>query len=308
MSQSSQPAERPELLAGNAGGSIYDLGYRGYTGPRLGRRHAVRALYVHSLKWTWGIGRGGRAKIAPFALTALALLPAIVVSGVRALGGPRAEELVPIGPATYPTDIQTLLAFFVIAQAPELLGRDQRHGSLTLYFSRALQRTDYAVAKWLALVTSIALVILVPETVLVLGTVFASTDLVAGLRDTLPTVPATLATSVLVAALLGGIGLAISAFTPRRAFAAGAIVAVFLVLSGVVQVLVLRGIAGPFRVVALLDPSALVDGLSAWFFGRDPRIVVLRSGLAPEVFGLSAIAISALCLAILVLRYRRIQA
>ena len=39
------------------GGGIYDLGYRHYTGPRLGRPHAVWAMYVQSLRSIFGIGR-----------------------------------------------------------------------------------------------------------------------------------------------------------------------------------------------------------------------------------------------------------
>ena len=49
-------------------GSIYDIGYRRYEGPRLGRGHAIRSLFTHSLRSTFGIGRGGRAKIAPIIL------------------------------------------------------------------------------------------------------------------------------------------------------------------------------------------------------------------------------------------------
>ncbi len=38
-------ATPPDLVAGSATGSIFDLGYRGYDGPRLGRRHAITALF-----------------------------------------------------------------------------------------------------------------------------------------------------------------------------------------------------------------------------------------------------------------------
>ena len=136
----------PDLVAGSATGSIFDLGYHGYDGPRLGRRHAIVTLFTQSLKWTFGIGRGGRAKIAPFALAGLTLLPAVLAVGFRALAGPAGERVTPITPEDYLTFVQTFIAFFVTAQAPELLGRDQRHHVLTLYFSRALERTDYALA------------------------------------------------------------------------------------------------------------------------------------------------------------------
>ena len=300
----------PDLVAGSATGSIFDLGYRGYDGPRLGRRHAILALFSQSLKWTFGIGRGGRAKIAPFALAGLTLLPAILAVAIRALAGPAAERLTPITPQNYLTYVQTFIAFFVTAQAPELLGRDQRHHVLTLYFSRALERTDYALAKYAALVTALALVLLAPQLVLLLGIVFASIDLGAGLGDALPLVAPILLSTILAAAFFSGIGLVIAAFVPRRAFSAGAIVATFLVLSGVVQVLVVAGhLRDPFRYVALLDPYALLDGLAATLFGVPGRNATLtRSLIDPSVFAIGACLIAVATLIVLVLRYRRIEA
>ena len=67
-------ASNAPLRASGPGGSIYDLGYQGYTGPRLGRAYAIRALFAHTLRSAYGIGRGGRAKIIPIGLAALPLL------------------------------------------------------------------------------------------------------------------------------------------------------------------------------------------------------------------------------------------
>jgi ABC-2 type transport system permease protein len=303
-------AAPPDLVAGSATGSIFDLGYHGYDGPRLGRRHAITTLFAHSLKWTFGIGRGGRAKIAPFALAALTLLPAVLAVGIRALAGPQAERMTPITPQTYLTFVQTFIAFFVTAQAPELLGRDQRHHVLTLYFSRALERTDYALAKYAALVCALSIVLLVPQVVLVLGIIFASLDLGAGLGEALPLLAPILLSTVGAAAFFSGIGLAIAAFVPRRAFSAGAIVATFLVLSGVVSILVVQGrLRDPFRYVALLDPNALLDGLAATLFGEVARnVTVTRSGIDPAIFAAGACVVAVVTLVIVVLRYRRIQA
>jgi len=303
-------ATPPDLVAGSATGSIFDLGYHGYDGPRLGRRHAIATLFAHSLKWTFGIGRGGRAKVAPFALAGLTLLPALLAVGIRALAGPAAERVTPITPQNYLTFVQTLIAFFVTAQAPELLGRDQRHHVLTLYFSRALERTDYALAKYGALVCALTIVLLAPQAVLLLGIVFASIDLGAGLGEALPLVPPILLSTVVAAAFFSGIGLVIAAFTPRRAFASGAIVATFLVLSGVVSVIVLRGgLRDPLRYVALLDPYALLDGLASTLFGTASRnVTVTRSGIDPGIFAVGACAVAVATLIALVLRYRRIEA
>ena len=45
---SGPPAQRPS--ASGPGGSIYDLGYQGYDGPRLGRRSAVAALFAQTVR------------------------------------------------------------------------------------------------------------------------------------------------------------------------------------------------------------------------------------------------------------------
>ena len=54
-------------------GSIYDIGYRGYDGPRLGRRHAFTTLFVGGVRATgrkqlprsrMGDAPGGRGPIA----------------------------------------------------------------------------------------------------------------------------------------------------------------------------------------------------------------------------------------------------
>jgi ABC-2 type transport system permease protein len=303
-------AQPPDLIAGSATGSIFDLGYHGYDGPRLGRRHAISTLFAQSLKWTFGIGRGGRAKIAPFVLAGLTLLPAVLAVGIRALAGPAAERMSPITPQNYLTYVQTFIAFFVTAQAPELLGRDQRSHILTLYFSRALERTDYALAKYGALVCALALVLLVPQAVLLLGMIFASVDLGAGLGDALPLVLPILLSTVVAAAFFSGIALAMAAFIPRRAFSAGAIVATFLVLSGVVQILVVQGkLRDPLRYVALLDPYALLDGLASTVFGVPGRNAsVTHSGIDPAIFAAGACVVAVTTLLVIVARYRRIEA
>ena len=163
----------PVAAATSATGSIYDLGYQGYDGPRLGRRQAIAALFVHSLKASFGIGRGGRAKVVPIGLTALSIIPAVVAIGFQALlgragGGPSGVES-PIRYDTYYGYVQTLVMLFVAAQASELLGRDQRYSVLSLYFSRALLRVDYALAKAAALVAAILVVVLTPQLLIFVG-------------------------------------------------------------------------------------------------------------------------------------------
>jgi ABC-2 type transport system permease protein len=303
-------ATPPDVLAGSATGSIYDLGYRRYDGPRLGRRHAVEALFVFSLRAVFGLGRSGRAKIAPLILGGLIALPAVFSVGVGALAGGAAGEFNPITLEGYLPFVQTLLVFFVAAQAPELLVRDQRYRVLTLYFSRALERVDYVAAKYLALLTAVALVFALPQVILLLGLLFATPSLSDGLASVVPVLWPVVGRTIVVSALLAGVGLVASAFTMRRAFAAGAIIAVFLVLSGVVTVLVNRaGLDGPLALVALADPFALMDAVSALLFGVEPSTpAILRSDLPVWAFAGTAVAVSLACPLILLLRYRRIAA
>lgn len=301
----------PDLIAGSATGSIYDLGYRRYDGPRLGRRHAVTALVGHGLRAVFGLGRSARAKVVPLGLVALATLPAVVSVGFESLtGGAVGPELNPIRIEGYLTFVQTILVFFVAAQAPELLVRDRRYGVLTLYFSRALERDDYVIAKWVALVIAVGLVILLPQAILLVGSLFATPDVGEGVANVVPLLLPVAARTVVVAALLGGVGLAASAFTVRRAIAAGTVIAVFLLSSGIVSLLVVRvSLDGPLALVALLDPFALLDGASAFLFGSEPRTqTVLRSDLPLEAFALGAVLVSLAALALVIVRYRRVAA
>ena len=64
---------------------IHDIGYRHYDGPRLGRAYAVRSLYLHGLRAAYGLGRPAKAKIMPFFLFAIMLLPAAISVAVTAL-------------------------------------------------------------------------------------------------------------------------------------------------------------------------------------------------------------------------------
>ncbi len=300
-------------VARGGGGSIYDRGYQRYDGPRLGRRHAVRALWAHSLRAAFGIGRGGRAKIVPIGLTVLAIIPAVVAVGFQALlsrsGAAGGEIRSPIRYDTYYAYIETLVALFVAAQAPELLGRDQRHHVLSLYFSRALRRTDYAVSKAAARVSAVLVVVLTPQAIIFLGLTLAGRDVLASLRENLSSLPPVLVVGFFVALLLASIGLAIAAFTPRRAYATAGIIAAF-VIPQVIAAIVSEEASGALsRYVLLISPVDLLDGLNAYVFGRLPSsLTVVRADLPGELYVVVAVLVTLGSLALLLERYRRIAA
>src|SRR5690606_20540250 len=135
--------------AGQEASSIYDLGYRRYEGARLGRRYAVLALYRESLRAAFGLGRSTGAKIGPAILIAIALVPALVQLLLGALLP--VDEIELVTHPDYYSGIKFLLALYIGIVAPDVVGRDQRTRSLTLYFTRAITRWDYALGKLAAM-------------------------------------------------------------------------------------------------------------------------------------------------------------
>lgn len=286
-------------------GTIYDLGYRHYDGPRLGREAAVRALFEHSIRVVWGIGRGARAKLIPMGLAVMAVLPAVVALGIAALArqvGASADELSPISYETYFPYVSGIVFLFVAAQAPELLGRDQRYGTLSLYFARALRREDYVLARLAAFAIAVLGLILVPQALLFVGRAIAAPDIVAAAGRDLPELPPVVAQAFLTAGVLGGLASAVAAFTPRRAYATAAIIALITASPVVAQIggRAARGLGG--ELLALLSPPHILEATNATFFGG--RIVGVGSGIAGEWYVAAALAISVGSLAILVRRYR----
>ena len=278
-----RPAMAAPTTASGPGGSIYDLGYQGYEGPRLGRRSATIALFTHTIRSCFGIGRGGRAKIAPFVLAGLAILPAVLAVGIASLAaqagaGSDIGAASPIRYETYHGIAVTLIMLFCAAQAPELFGRDQRYAVLPLYFSRALTRVDYAGAKVAGLVLALFLVDIAPQVVLLIGRILVAADPVTGISDEAGAVPQFLLQGALVAGLLGGLAGLIAAYTPRRAYATAAIIAIFIIPPIVVALVASLANLDLARVLVLFSPSDVLAGTNAAIFGSfsdDPAVAAL---------------------------------
>jgi ABC-2 type transport system permease protein len=297
------------VSAGSATGSIYDLGYRRYTGLRLGRRHAVASLVRHSFRQAFGLGRPGRAKIIPIGLAVIAALPAVVALGVTALanqlGTGDFEEASPVRYDTYYVVIAQTVALFIAAQAPELLGRDLRFRVLALYFTRALRRDDYALAKVVALAAALLVVILLPQTIIFIGRALVSVDIPAAIADDLPRLPPMLAQALLTASLLATLGLAIASFSPRRVFATIAIIAALIIppiVTSVAEQIADSDLAG---LLTLLSPADILIGANAFFF--DASTADLTGRMETWAYPVAGVLMTAVFLVVLVWRYRRIE-
>ena len=291
----------------SATGAIYDLGYQRYQGPRLGRRAAVATLFWASLRAAYALKRSGKAKIVPWGLAGLLMAPAGVTVAFAALA-PGAPS--PFTYDDYLWNLQILLAIFVAAQAPELVSSDQRHRVLSLYFSHALERSDYALAKLGALAAAIFGLALAPMLVLFIGRVLLAADVVEAFGNELEHLPQVVLTPLIYAIPLATLSLAIAAYTPRRAYATGAIIAVFIVTAAIGGILGEAISSGPLGDLSqLLNPMVPIDGTRDWLLGDTiADSPVGSSGFPLYLFGVEWLAIALVGTAVVIWRYRRVAA
>lgn len=285
-------------------GTIYDLGYRHYDGPRLGRRGAIGAIVGAGLRAVFGLGRSGRSKILPWGALVLGLLLAGLAVAIRVLFG----DIVDLySYENYLWGIGALLPILVAAQAPELVVNDIRHRVLPLYFSRPIGRFDYVLAKLAALSIALLGLTLLPVLVLFGGRVLAAEDLIAALGDEIGALPEILGSGVLHAVVLASLGLAICSLAARRAYAAGAVLAVFLIGSVVSGTFQGQPDLGLEWVAPFANPLAILDGAREWLFGGSVvESPVAASDLPLVTYGVATAILLAVSLAILAIRYRRV--
>ncbi len=293
-------------MSDTTAGSIYDLGYQRYEGVRLGRRHAIWALYVTSLRAVFGIGRSLSSKVGPIGLAVIALIPAIVQLGIAAIAP---EEIEVIRPEDYYQLIEVVLAVFCAVVAPDLVGRDQRTQTLSLYFSRALRRQDYALAKFAALMTGMLAITVIPQVTMFVGNGLAANDFGDYLQDNWTDLPSILGSAILLAGLIAGIGLLVAAQTPRRAYSTVGILAAFILTSAVAGSVFEAADPGIGRFVLLISPFHIARGFTLWFFdvAPDAGTQLAEADLPGVIYAIQATWVAFLMLVLLLRRYSRIS-
>ena len=293
-------------MSDTAAGSIYDLGYQRYDGVHLGRRHAIWALYVHSFRGVFGIGRPLSSKVGPIVLAVIAFFPAVVQLGVAAIAP---EEIEVVRPEEYYELIEIVLVVFCAVVAPELLGRDQRTQTLSLYFSRALRREDYALAKFAALMTGMLAITVIPQVAMFVGNGLAASDFGDYLRDEWTDLPPILGSAILLSGLIAGIGLVIAAQTPRRAYSTVGILAAFVLTSAVGASLFEAADQDVGRFALLISPFHIARGFTLWFFDASPDFgsQLAEADFHGIVYAIEAASVALLMLVLLLPRYGRIS-
>jgi ABC-2 type transport system permease protein len=290
-----------------AAGAIYDIGYRNYEGTRLGRGYALRTLYVQSLRAIFGLGRGGRALIIPWGLFAFMCFPAAVTVTVAGLSGGAMSKLIDYH-EMFAFD-SWILALFCAAQAPELVSRDQYNKVLPLYFSRPLRKSDYALAKLLAMWTAVFVLVGTPLFILLLGRLGLPSDFGAAFKAESKHFLALLSTPIVAALVLGTIAVALSSFVPRRGIATAVAFGAFFMTPAVAGIL-MELMEERARYAVLINPVWAANGAILALFGeRADRGDPLRQvNLPPEAYALAVAAFAVLFSLLLFYRYRRIDA
>jgi ABC-2 type transport system permease protein len=206
--------------------------------------------------------------------------------------------------------MRILLSIFVAAQAPELVSSDQRNHVLSLYFSHALERSDYGLAKLGALAAAVFGLALAPMLVLFIGRVLLAADVVDAFGNELEHLPQVVLAPLIYAIPLAALSLAIAAYTPRRAYATGSIIAVFIVSAAIGGILGEAISTGPLGDLSqLVNPIVPIDGTRNLLVGDAiADSPVSATGFPLWVFGLEWLAISVIGTAVILWRYRRVAA
>jgi ABC-2 type transport system permease protein len=280
-------------------GVIHDIGYQRYQGPRLGRGAVLGALYTHGLRASFGLGRSAKSKIFPWGVAGIALLIAVLNAGIRSQTGRWLFDYYELA-----NTMSWLVIFFVAIVAPELVSRDMRSGVLPLYFSRPLRAADYVIAKVAALVTAVWLLLGVPQFIMFLTGAFTTKTGMKGVWHELGLLIPGWGYSLLWALIFTSISLLIASLTGKRAFAAGGIVAVFLMTAPVVGVLSVLPSDTAHHLAGLASPIALINGVEIWL--RNRTDLGLDVGDLGPIYGIEAFCLIAACLLLLLARYRKV--
>ncbi len=282
---------------------LYDLGYRGYDGPRERPARAILTLAEFTARRVLGLGRGGRHKVLPAITLAIAFLPALVSIAVAVMvNDVVAEDLVSYG--DYMFFIGGALALFAALVAPEALCPDRRTGMLGLYLAGPLDRTRYLVAKGAGVLAVMLLITLGPLLFMLLAFVLAGFGPSA--TETPGLLARIFAAGAVTALLYTALSMAVSSFTTRRAAAAVGVILLLFVPASIVRPAIASADA-PKELDLLSSPFVAFE-LAYRIFGEtadsaDP-VTELSTWLLVGGVGAAILAGALVCW----LRYRRLEA
>ncbi|MCD9143710.1 ABC transporter permease subunit [Streptomyces albireticuli] len=241
---------------------IHNIGYRNYSGARLGRAYARRSLFSQSLRGAYGLGRSAKSKVLPMILLGVMCVPAAIMVAVAVTT--KMNDL-PVAYTRYAILLQAVIGLYLASQAPQSVSRDLRFKTVPLYFSRPIERVDYVAAKFAAMASALFLLTAVPLLILYVGALLAKLDF----ADQTKGFAQGLVSVALLSLLFAGLGLVVAALTPRRGFGVAAVIAVLTISYGAVSTV--QGIAlardntDAISWLGLFSPITLIDGVQTAF-------------------------------------------
>ena len=225
---------RQAKVEGSTSGTVFDIGYRNYTGIREGRKRSRAAIFKDGVRIALGFGRGPRAKILPWLfisiLSAIGLIMAMVAGAAERLAGEGAAERLNLPSHNdYYGIVASLLFVFAAVVAPELLCRDKREGTINLYLVRPITGTDYIWSRWSAFMFITLIASWLPQVILFLGLAMGDSVPLDYLKANWMDVPRFLVAGLVMAAYATSLAMLTASFTNRRAYASVFLVGLFLI-------------------------------------------------------------------------------
>ncbi|CAM5704603.1 hypothetical protein MAUB1S_03683 [Mycolicibacterium aubagnense] len=254
----------PETASAPAQDVIHNIGYRNYSGARLGRAYARRSLFSQSLRGAYGLGRSAKSKVLPMILFGVMCLPAAIMVAVAVSA--KLSKL-PVEYARYAIIMQVVIGLF-LARTAIRLARPALQDRAPVLLT-PIERIDYVTAKFAAMVSALFILTATPLLILYVGALLAKLDF----ADQTEGFAQGLVSVALLSLLFAGVGLVVAALTPRRGFGVAAVIAVLTISYGVVSTV--QGIALQRDSVAaigwmgLFSPITLIDGVQTAFLSAD---------------------------------------
>lgn len=255
---------------------ILDRGYRKYEGSRSGVPGAVRSVAWHTTRSILGLGRPGRHKVFPIIVAVVAFVPALVFLAVAVLFGEFGQEVRPEYWEFFGFSFFAMMVFSAMV-APEAIVRDRRDGMFTLYLSTPLTKPTYLMAKAIAVIGTLWLIIGAPVIMAFVG--YTSQGLGPdGFPSWMWVAARLVVSSLFLSATYAAISLAASSLTDRRAFASVAVILVLLGVSIAIETIVNAGDVSDNLLV--LDPLTVPLEFAARILGgRTPELESAGIGL-----------------------------
>ena len=215
-------------------GTVFDIGYQNYTGPREGRNRARLAVVKDGVRTALGLGRGAWPKVLPWlficVLVLIAFIWALVIGAAERLGGPGSAADIGIPSHSDYYGVASIIIFvFAAVGAPELLCPDRREGVFSLYLVRPLTGADYVFARWFAFFSVMLAVAWLPQFIMLVGLCMGDPRPVDYLRQHWLDIPRFLAAGIAISAYTTTLAMLTAAFTTRRAHATVFLVGLFVI-------------------------------------------------------------------------------